>query len=306
MEIITDIEKLGAETMAATIGSFDGVHRGHVAMIEEALSLSSVRGLPLTVITFAKHPRLLFSGWESPFLLCSTEEKLALLAQAGVHRCLLLDFDKKMAALTAREFMRDILRDKLGVEFLAVGYDHRFGRPLAGETAADYALYGKEMGIEVALMSCFAPGGEKISSSKVRGALAAGDVMAAAQLLGRNYSIAGTVEHGAALGRRIGFPTANIALAESLQLLPLDGVYECIFHVSGKEYQGVMNIGCKPTVGSAVRTIEVYAIGLDSDIYGEAVKVEFVRRLRGERRFADIDDLRGQIEADVRRVVDGL
>lgn len=306
MEIITDINTLQATPTVATIGSFDGVHLGHKAMLDEALGIADDLSLPLTAVTFARHPRLLFSGCETPFLLSSMHDKMSQLADAGVHRCVLLDFDHTMASLTAREFMHTILWQRLGVSLLAVGYDHRFGRPQTGEGLDDYMAYGQEVGMRVVQMQCFAPSGESISSSKIRGALMAGDVRAAAQMLGRNYSIAGSVVHGEALGRRLGFPTANILPEEPLQLLPLDGVYECLFHVGVCCYRGVMNIGCKPTLDNATRTIEVYAIGLTGDIYGEKVKVEFVRRLRGERRFSGLDDLRGQIELDVKRVIDGI
>lgn len=302
MEIFTDIDKLPFVPTAVTVGSFDGLHRGHIAMLSEARELAAQRGLPLTVVTFARHPRLLFSGCETPFLLCSTDEKLALIERAGADRCLLLPFDRAMASLTAREFMHDVLMQKMCVRMLAVGYDHRFGRPQAGEGIEQYVQYGREMGIEVIQMHPYSPDGAKISSSRVRGSLAAGDVETAARLLGRNYSLQGRVVHGEALGRRLGFPTANISLLEPLQMLPLDGVYECVVYVRNLCFHGVMNVGCKPTVSGSGRTIEVFIIGFEGDIYGEPVRVELVRRLRGERRFAGLDDLKMQIMADVERV----
>lgn len=306
MEIYTEIDKMGAVPTAVTIGSFDGVHRGHKAMIAEAMSLAQSRSLPLTVVTFVRHPRLLFSGWETPFLLTSTDEKLSLIERAGVNRCLLLPFDRDMAAFTAREFMYQILQQRMGVKMLAVGYDHSFGRPQTGEGIEQYIDYGREMGIEVIQMHPYSPDGEQISSSRIRGSLAAGDVCSAARMLGRNYSLQGSVVHGEALGRRLGFPTANILLSEPLQMLPLDGVYECVVYVRGEVCQGVMNIGCKPTINGTERTVEVYIIGFEGDIYGEPVRVEFVRRIRGERRFAGLDDLRAQIQADVLSVKNKL
>lgn len=303
MEIITDINSAyGCET-AATVGSFDGVHRGHVAMISEARTLAAEHSLPLTVVTFRRHPRLLFSGWNTPFLLTSTEEKLHLLETAGVDRCVLLDFDSDMASLCAYDFMYRILLQKINVRMLVVGYDHRFGHPQSGENLLSYIDYGNRMGIEVCKAACYAPGNEKISSSKVRNALSDGDVAAAAHLLGRNYSLSGRVVHGAALGRRLGFPTANISLYESLKMLPSDGVYECLLHLNAAIYRGVVNVGCKPTVGSVYRTIEVFIIDFTGDIYDADVKMEFVRRLRGEQRFAGLDDLKRQIEKDVECVI---
>lgn len=299
MEIITDINTAQPFATVATIGSFDGVHRGHVAMIDEARSVASQRGLPLTVITFAQHPRLLFKRVDSPFLLTSFEEKMSLLAACSVDRCVLLPFDESIAMLSAYDFMEQVLRDRLRVSVLAVGYDHRFGHPSPGEGYDDYVQYGKEIGIEVVRMQPYLPGGNNVSSSAVRRALEAGDVATAETLLGRRYSVYGTVEHGAALGRSIGFPTANIALHEPMQMLPLDGVYECVVDVEEKSFLGVMNIGHKPTVGCNKRTIEVFIIDFDEDIYGSCVRVHFVRRLRGEVRFASLEELRWQIEKDV-------
>lgn len=302
MEILTSLDNMKGGPVAVTIGSFDGVHRGHRAMVAEARALADERGLPLMVVTFARHPRLLFSEGCAPFLLTDTDEKLSLLASAGVERCLLLPFDLQMASLSARDFMQQVLKDKMNVAMLAVGYDHHFGSPASGEGIEQYIQYGKELSMEVVQMHRYAPDGDAVSSSKIRGALTAGDMQRAELLLGRTYSFVGSVVQGAALGRRLGFPTANISLAEPLRMLPLDGVYECRIDVRAQSYKGVMNIGCKPTINNKERTIEVFIIDFNGDIYGEKVRVEVLRRLRGERRFAGLDELRAQIELDVRAV----
>ncbi len=303
MEIITDIEAAGLIDTVATIGSFDGVHKGHVAMINEARSIALHRGMPLTVITFAQHPRLFFKRVDKPFLLTSFDEKMSLLAECGVERCVLLPFDTSMAMLSAREFMKHVLCERLGVRALAVGYDHRFGKPLQGERYNDYVRYGAEMGIDVVQMHPYLPNGENVSSSAVRRLLESGDVTSVKRLLGRNYSVCGRVVHGVALGRSLGFPTANISMCEPMQMLPLDGVYECVVEIDKERYIGVMNIGHKPTLGSNERTIEVFIIDFDKDIYNCFVKVCFVRHLRGEKRFASLDELRNQIEQDVNYVL---
>lgn len=304
MEIITDLNSIRAIPTVATIGSFDGVHRGHVAMIAEARAIAWAKRLPLMVVTFSRHPRLLFSPDTAPFLLSSTKEKTELLRQLGVDRCLFLQFDKEMAALSAQEFMQHILHEKAAVRTLAVGYDHHFGRPQPNEGIEQYKAYGRQMEIEVIQMTRYAPEGCKISSSRIRKALAVADIETATLLLGRHYSINGTVEHGAALGRQLGYPTANISLDEPMQLLPADGVYECIVHLHAKSYKGVINIGYKPTVESSRRTIEVFIIDFSGDIYGEAIKVEFVRHLRREQRFENTEQLRRQIMTDVQRVIE--
>lgn len=303
MEIITDIEVVTGLNTVATIGSFDGVHKGHVAMINEARSIAQQRALSFTVITFAQHPRLLFKKVDKPFLLTSFDEKMTLLSNCGVERCILLPFDKAMATLSAREFMEQVLCKKLGVKVLAVGYDHRFGCPKHNESFLDYVRYGKEVGIDVVRMHPYSPNGENISSSAVRRMLDVGDVISANRFLGRNYSVCGNVVHGVAIGRSIGFPTANIALCEPMQMLPLDGVYECAVEINGERYLGVMNIGHKPTLGADERTVEVFIINFSGDIYDCNVRVQFVRRLREEIRFASLEELRRQIEKDVSDVL---
>ncbi len=307
MDIIKNIDNLDIVPVAATIGSFDGVHCGHVAMIKELREAAAERGLPITVITFMYHPRILFGAESEPFLLTTNEEKIALLSSLGVDRCVLLDFDSYMASMTAERFMAEVLKEKLGVQLLAVGYDHHFGCPQEGEGVSDYIRYGNSLGIDVFQASRFAPEGENVSSSAVRRALAVGDIALAGRLLGRNYSLGGVVGHGEAFGRKIGFPTANIVPSDDMKMLPCDGVYEVETTIDGTLYKGVMNIGVKPTLkGVNVRTAEVHIIDFSADIYKCNIEVAFLRRLRDEVRFATINDLRLQIEVDVARVKRGI
>lgn len=306
MHIVTDILQYDKRPCAATIGSFDGVHRGHIAMLGELRAAATAKGLPLMVVTFAIHPRMLFNEGSAPFLLTPTRKKLELLEAAGVDICVLLDFDHAMAAMSAQQFMNKILVERLGVQMLAVGYDHHFGRPAPGEELEQYIEYGKEMGIEVFGTQPFNVDGTVVSSSVVRRALSEGDVAFAARLLGYNYSLSGSVVHGAGIGRVLGFPTANISATDKMQLLPADGVYEVDVCVDGERRQGVMNIGVKPTVSGKERTLEVYIVDFNGDIYGNEITVEFVRRLRGEQSFENINALRFQIEVDVARVKRGI
>lgn len=306
MQIITDITKYDKTPCAATIGSFDGVHRGHLAMLAELRAAAAAKGLPLMVVTFATHPRRLFDKDSAPFQLTPSCEKVKLLEAAGVDICVLLDFDHAMAAMTAARFMEEILVERLGVQLLAVGYDHHFGKPAAGEGLEQYIAFGKEQGIEVFGTQPFVVDGMAVSSSAVRRALSAGDVAQAALLLGRNYSLAGTVVHGAGIGRVLGFPTANISPADDEQMLPLDGVYETDVMIDGNAFKGVMNIGVKPTVNGTQRTNEVFIIDFEGDLYGKEIAVQFVRRLRGEQVFDNVNALRFQIEVDVARVKRGI
>lgn len=275
-------------------------------MLAELRAAAAAKNLPLMVVTFATHPRRLFDKESAPFQLTPSCEKVKLLEAAGVDICVLLDFDHAMAAMTAARFMEEILVERLGVQLLAVGYDHHFGKPAAGEGLEQYIAFGKEQGIEVFGTQPFVVGGIAVSSSAVRRALSAGDVAQAALLLGRNYSLAGTVVHGAGIGRVLGFPTANISPADDEQMLPLDGVYETDVMIDGNAFKGVMNIGVKPTVNGKQRTNEVYIIDFEGDLYGKEIAVQFVRRLRGEQVFDNVNALRFQIEVDVARVKRGI
>jgi riboflavin kinase/FMN adenylyltransferase len=303
MEIIHDIYNIDAVPTVATIGSFDGIHRGHVAMIEETKLRAAKLGLPVTLVTFSGHPRLLFDSAQSPFLLSSLQVRMERLAATGVERCVVLDFNRELAAMTAREFMSEILAKRLNVKLLVLGYDHRFGRPEPEVNADTYISYGKELGIDVVRAARYNEEGMKVSSSQVRRALAVGDVETSALLLGYRYTLRGHVVHGAALGRKLGFPTANIEPDEPMQLLPLNGVYEVTATLEGKQYKGVLNVGTKPTVtGEGHRTVELYIIDFEDNIYGCNIEVSFVRRLREERRFASLDELKAQIAKDVASV----
>ena len=306
MQIVTDFSQYDKKPCAATIGSFDGVHKGHVAMLGELRAAATAKGLPLMVVTFARHPRMLFSDACAPFLLTPLAAKLQLLESAGVDICVLLDFDRTMAAMSAAQFMKEVLVARLGVQLLAVGYDHHFGKPAPGEGLEQYVAIGKELGVEVFGAQPFMVGDVAVSSTAVRRALAAGDVPLAESFTGHPYILSGTVVHGAGIGRQLGFPTANISLADKMQMLPLDGVYEVDVLICGGRYKGVMNIGMKPTVNGKERTIEVYIIEFVGNIYGKDIAVTLVRRLRGEQSFDNVNALRFQIEVDVARVKRGI
>ena len=303
MEIITDINEFRATPCAATIGSFDGVHLGHRAMLGELQARAAERGLPAVVITFVKHPRLLFDAHCGSFLLSDNREKVALLESSGVDYCIMLDFDAEMASMSAEQFMKDILCEKLGVKLLCVGYDHHFGKPRTDEGFEQYAEYGRALGMELFMASPFFMDDIAVSSSKVRRALSAGDISLAKMLLGYDYSFSGSVTHGAGIGRSLGFPTANILLHDDMKLLPADGVYAVHLFFDGKEHKAIMNIGVKPTIGeNLARTVEVHVLDFSGDLYGKNVVVSLFCRVRGEMTFESVDALRCQISHDVQFV----
>jgi riboflavin kinase/FMN adenylyltransferase len=284
----------------ATIGNFDGVHLGHRAVFQRLLSRGDALGLPATVITFEPQPMEYFAPTVAPARLTRLREKVAAIGQDGIDRILLLEFGPRLAGMDARNFIQHVLVEGLGVRFLLVGDDFRFGRNRAG----DYALlerFGAELpaekSFEVANLSTITHQEERISSTRIRELLATGDFERAKQMLGRPYKICGRVGHGDRRGRTIGFPTANINLHRRVS--PLRGVYAVRVHGAAEEARpGVANIGQRPTVAGIDERLEVHLFDFDGDLYGAHLQVEFLLRLRDEQRFESFDALRAQIERD--------
>lgn len=283
--------------VAATIGMFDGVHVGHRSVLAFLRSEAGRRGLSSAAITFRRHPQaVLHPDVDFPVLM-TLEAKLEALAETGIDYAIVLDFDKQLSELSAREFIR-LIRDTYGVRLLLVGYDHRFGHNRS-ETLADYVDYGRELGVEVMQTSELDTPLGHVSSSVIRRLVAAGDVALAAQMLSRPYRLEGTVVGGFKNGRKLGYPTANIALADRSLLLPKNGVYAVRVHVDGTLYGGMLNVGVRPTFnGSGKVSVEVNIFEFDRDIYGSAIAVDFVAHVRDERRMGSLDELMAQLAAD--------
>ncbi len=286
----------------ATIGFFDGVHRGHQFMIDSLTTMAHTQGRQSLVITFDRHPRQVVHADYVPQLITTTDEKLQLLDTTAADRIEVLHFDTQMAQLSAYEFMRQVLHEKYGVAMLLTGYDNRFGHNRA-EGFADYVRYGEEMGMKVLQNTPIDIDGLRVSSSLIRRLLAEGNVTEANNCLGHAYSITGCVAHGFQEGRRIGFPTANIVPESAEKLLPGNGVYATRVSVEGGEWMPAMlNIGTNPTFQRQQTTIEAHIIGFEGDIYGRKVRVEFGRKLRDEQRFESVEALQKQLEADKKEV----
>ena len=287
--------------MIATTGFFDGVHLGHRLVIERLVSLAHARGDESLVVTFWPHPRaVLQNGARELRLLTTLEEKKELLFGLGVSRVEVLDFTRTFAALTAEEYLREVLRDRFGVTTLLVGYDNRLGsdRLTAGALAPMAATLGIEL-LELPPLSLQAEAGNlEISSTKIRKFLEDGDISSATAMLGYGYSLRGVVVAGNRLGRTIGFPTANMKLYEPLKLVPGRGVYVVEVEVLGKKYRGMTNIGTRPTVGGSFTTIETHILDFDEDIYGLPLRITFLRRLRDEVHFPSLDALKQQLALD--------
>ena len=287
--------------MIATTGFFDGVHLGHRLVIERLVSLARERGDESLVVTFWPHPRaVLQDGARELRLLNSLEEKKELLRSLGVDRVEVLDFTRSFAALTAEQYLREILRDRYGVTTLLMGYDNRLG---SDRLTADMLLSkASALDIELIELEPFGqdvhPALTHISSTRIRKSLEDGKVEEAAEMLGYGYSLRGVVVAGNRLGRTIGFPTANMKLYEPLKLVPGRGVYAVEAEVLGKKYRGMTNIGLRPTVGGSFTTIETHILDFDEDIYGLPLRITFLRRHRDEVHFPSLEALKDQLEKD--------
>ncbi len=283
----------------ATVGFFDGVHRGHRFLIGHVVELARQRGFESTVVTFSDHPRRALHAEFQPRLLSTLDEKVSLLAQTGVDNCAILRFDEAVAALTAREFMERVLLGRLGVRVLVVGYDNRFG---CGRTEgfAEYVAHGRELGIEVLPWRPLLVAGVGISSSMVRSLLQEGEVGMAARCLGYRYAIGGTVVHGRHVGTSLGFATANLSPDDALKIVPAAGVYATLTRLddSAESLASMTNIGSCPTFDGTETTIETHIFGHEGELYGHRLTVTFVARLRGERKFRSSAELAGQLRHD--------
>lgn len=288
------------QPLALTIGFFDGVHLGHRYLVSELSDCAKKRGLATAVLTFRTHPRQVLHSDYIPSLLTTTDEKIALLKETGVDYVVLTEFTQELSLLSAQEFMR-LLHDKLNVRCLMIGYDHRFGHNRS-ENFEDYVGFGKEIGIEVIQSSPLVIGGLNVSSSAVRKTISEGDVAKAARLLGREYSLTGTVVKGFQVGRTIGYPTANIAY-DDCRLLPKDGVYAARVTVDAHVYDAMLYIGSRPTVNTGKISVEAYLFDFSDDIYDKEVNVNFVERIRESIKFDSIEELKKQLEKDEMNVI---
>jgi len=280
---------------ALTIGNFDGVHRGHRALIERVTAAARELHLISCVLTFEPHPREFFGADTAPPRLTRLRDKLALMAEAGVQRVHVARFDARFAELSAERFVRDVLVDGLGAKWLLVGCDFRFGKGRAGDYAALQSA-AVRYGFALEAMPDVVFDGERVSSSAVRAALAAGDLRGAERLLGHPYTISGRVAHGAKLGRGLGFPTANIVLRRAP---PLSGIF--VVEVDGFG-RGVASLGRRPTVNPvAVPLLEVHLFDWDGELYGQHLRVRFLEKLRDERKYEGLEALRAAIAGDARQ-----
>lgn len=297
MKILGENDRLPQGSTVATIGMFDGVHRGHVTLVEFLKQQATIQGKQSLVITFLHHPRQVLYSDDRFRLIMSLEDRLSELGALDPDLLLPLDFTRELAALDSYRFI-ELLRDRYGVGVLVAGYNHRFGHN-KGETFEDYCRHGSELGVKVVKAPEYLGQYAPVSSTIIRGLIAAGRVVDAMHCMGRPHVIKGKVVHGFHNGRGLGFPTANVGELDPQLILPHNGAYAVLTHVRGQVLQGMANIGKRPTLENGDNiSIEVNLFDFDDDIYGEDITLEFISFLRLEFKMCGLDELKRQLTHD--------
>lgn len=299
MELIRGLHNLKARHhgCVATIGNFDGIHLGHQAVVGQLAEKAAEMGLPSTLITFEPQPMEFFVPDKVPTRLTRFREKVQALQRYSVDRLFCLAFNRKLASMSAEDFIQKILVDGLGVKYLVVGDDFCFGHERKGNFAM-LVEAGKQHGFHVTNMHTFSIDGQRVSSTRVRQALYYGDMAGAEKLLGRSYRMSGRVAHGEKVGRELGYPTANIHIHR--QASPIHGIFVVeVFGLDEEPWPGVASIGTRPTLDGKKVILEVYLFDFNQDIYGRHLQVSFLHKLRDEARFDTLDALKNQIAKDV-------
>jgi riboflavin kinase/FMN adenylyltransferase len=283
-----------------TVGTFDGVHRGHRDVIERLVARSHQLGIPSVLVTFDPHPLEIVNPSAAPLLLTTHDEKLEVLAETGIDYMAVVPFTAELAAYSAEAFVELILRRCFRLRELLIGYDHGFGRQRAGNVGVLRTL-GERDGFQVDVVDAVSTSeGQSVSSTSIRRAVAGGDLERAAESLGRLYSVSGRVVPGAQRGRTIGFPTINLGAPPPRKLLPPEGVYAVRVQTAGGPVGGMMNLGPRPTFGDSTTSLEAHLFDVTGDFYGAQLRIDFVKRLRQTRKFASAEQLSKQLEQDER------
>lgn len=298
MIVVKDTEILEGKKLVATIGFFDGVHAGHRFLIHELEQIARTAGLPSAVITFPEHPSAVLHSDYQPKLLNSFDEKLKQLASTGIDYCIVLDFTLELSRLTAKEFISSVLADRLHVDTLLIGYDHRFGHNRE-DGFEQYVAYGADCGIKVIKASRYSDGEAAVSSSEIRRLLAECRVEEAARLLTYPYQLRGHIVGGHKVGRTLGFPTANMRVDEPFKVIPGIGVYAVRVYLDDRCYKGMLYIGNRPTLNNGEDiSLEVNILDFSGNIYNDEMTVAFIRYVRGDIKFGSLEELADQLGKD--------
>lgn len=299
MQVVRELRKNLFESSSLALGVFDGVHIGHQKVIKQAVDHAGQLGVTSAIVTFSRHPRYITTGI-MPGVITPLEERLKLFEALGVDAVVVIDFNEELAKMTAEDYLEKILLGCMNAKSLSVGYNHKFGSD--GKGTGDFLKQScEENNIKINIMSPVKIDNHVVSSSVIRGFIVAGDVASAHQFLGRPFKVKGEVVEGQHLGRQLGFPTANLLVDDEL-IFPLRGVYKGTVSVDGKIYRSVINVGRRPTIGDLQKDlIEAHILDFDKDIYGEIIEVAFLERIRDEKKFESLDELKKQITKDCRQ-----
>ncbi len=291
-----DTFELGQTQSVVSIGNYDGVHIGHRYILNELVSKSRQGGCKSIVVTFKPHPKRFFSKNAPSFLLTSFDEKIDIISTYPIDYLVYFTFDEAFASVSAADFVNNILVNKLKVREVIVGYDFFFGKGRSGNTSL-LKRSGEKNDFDVTIIDARKIDDEPVSSTRIRKMLLAGSVRKAAEFLGRRYSLTGAVVKGKDIGRKIGYPTANVSAGD--KIIPADGVYSVRLTIQGNVYQGVANIGYQPTFGENKRSVEAHILNFNMELHGKSLTMEFVDRLRDERKFQSVRALTDQIKNDI-------
>ena len=297
MKIKSTLESYAKKNSIITIGTFDGVHIGHQKIIKRLVDIAKRKGLQAVVLTFFPHPRMVLQKDAKIKLINTIDEKSKLLESFGINHLVIKEFTKDFSRLTALEFVRDVLVNKLNIKHIILGYDHHFGRNRTANID-DLREFGEVYDFDITEISAQDINEVTVSSTKIRIALEVGNIEMANAYLGYNYMLTGTIVKGKSLGKQIDFPTANINIEEDYKLIPKNGSYIVKSYINSNVVFGMMNIGTNPTVNGEYQSIEVHFFDFDRDIYNEIIEVQLLERLRDEQKFDSIDELKAQLHKD--------
>ncbi|ULC59559.1 bifunctional riboflavin kinase/FAD synthetase [Flaviramulus sp. BrNp1-15] len=291
------------EPTVVTIGTFDGVHFGHQKIIKRLINTGKLEGLKSVILTFFPHPRMVLQKDSNIKLINTIDERYAILDALGLDYLLIKEFTREFSRLSAEDFVKQILVEKLNAKKVIIGYDHRFGRNRKADIN-DLKVFGETYGFEVEEISAQDINDVSVSSTKIRKALLEGNITKANKFLGYNFMLNGTVVKGKGLGKKIQYPTANIHIREDYKIIPKQGAYIVKALIDDKVVYGMMNIGVNPTVNGSTQTIEVHFFNFDTDIYGKEIQIELLHRIRDESKFESVEALKFQLAKDKQIAMD--
>ncbi len=298
MKIYKSIDEYNeSKNSVVTIGTFDGIHKGHQKIFNKLITASKQSDLSSVVLTFFPHPRVILNKYNDIKMIDTLDEKIDHLEKIGIDHLVIHPFDKKFSLLSADQFIKEYLVEKLKLKHIIIGYDHRFGKGREA-SVTDLKEYSREFNFVVDEIDAQEIEKIAISSTKIRNSINEGDLKTTETYLGRFFSLTGKVVKGDGLGKQINYPTANISIEEDYKIIPKDGVYYIKTTIDNKLYNGMMNIGHRPTIGTKEKSIEVNLFSFDKDIYDKVISVDVVEKIREEKKFSSIEALKTQLAKD--------